>query len=65
MPLPTHCVPLDGEAGVCPDCAKALLARVAELEEAIRVLDATDIAHRHFELGDPAKAYSDLVSLVQ
>ena len=39
--------------------------RVAQLEEAIRTLDATDTAYRHAGLGDPDKAYSDLISLVQ
>lgn len=44
--------------------AAPLLERIATLEEAIRTLDATDTAHRHTGLGDPAKAYSDLINLV-
>ena len=42
-----------------------LRARVAELEAAIRILDATETAHRHAGLGDPSKAYADLIALVQ
>lgn len=42
-----------------------LRARVAELEGAIRTLDATDTAYRHTGLGDPGKAYADLINLVR
>lgn len=41
-----------------------LKARVAKLEEAIRTLDATDTAYRHTGLGDPSKAYADLLALL-
>ena len=41
-----------------------LLIRVAELEAAIRILDATETAYRHAGLGDPSKAYADLIGLV-
>lgn len=35
--LPTHCAPLDGEAGICPDCAKALLATITTQSAALRL----------------------------
>ena len=43
MTLPTHCAPLDSEAGICPECAKALLARVTGLEAGnSRIREAAD-----------------------
>ena len=40
MKIPEHCAPIPypelwQDAGICPDCAAVLLARVAELERAI------------------------------
>ena len=33
MKLPTHCAPLDGPAGICPECAKDILLAIAEYEK--------------------------------
>ena len=43
MTIPEHCSPSEGpdvwkEDGLCPDCAQALIARIADLELSLRRL---------------------------
>ena len=51
--IPLHCSPMnDRDAwkteGICPDCASAILARVAELEAALgAALDPLDLYHAY------------------